>query len=158
MRSFSLTSGAALLALALAAPAAFAQVYKWTDANGQVHYGDRGPPNATQVKAPTPPTTPPADAAPAAPAAKPAAPNANAAAESAPAPVSREQAQQVRRDVATARAEQCKTAKENYDKAIRAHRVYRTNEKGEREFVSNAEADEMRLQLKATIDATCGPQ
>jgi hypothetical protein len=154
MRSFSLTSGAALLALALAAPAALAQVYKWTDANGVVHYGDRAPSNATQVKAPTPPTTPPADTGPAKPAANAAKPNATADAPAA----SREQQQQVQRDVAAARAEQCKSAKEEYDKAIRARRIFQNNDKGEREFMSAEEADKLRLQLKTTIDETCGPQ
>jgi hypothetical protein len=71
-------------------------------------------------------------------------------------PVSTQQARQVERDVATARAESCKKARENYDKAVRAQRVYRTNDKGEREFVSAAEADTLRLQMKAEMDGACG--
>jgi predicted lipid-binding transport protein (Tim44 family) len=157
MRSFSPFFGAALLALTLAAAPAVAQVYKWTDANGQVHFGDRGPSNATQVKAPTPPTTAPAaEAAPAAAKPAPGPGGTDAADAGPPAPVSPQQSQQVRRDVASARVQQCKDAREAYDKSVRALRMYRTNDKGEREFVSAAEADGMRLQLKASVDAACG--
>ena len=35
-----------LLLAALFAAAAHAQVYRWTDANGRVHYGERAPPGA----------------------------------------------------------------------------------------------------------------
>lgn len=145
-----------LAALAAAVLATFAmsaatqgQVYKYTDANGQVHYADRAPSTATQVKGPTPPSQ---QAAPARPAAQ-----APQATQAPPAlPVNREQAQQVQRDVAVAREEQCKQARENYDKAIRAQRVFKTNEKGEREFISPAEADALRLQIKAEMDGACG--
>ncbi len=37
-------------ALLLLAPLAMAQAYKWTDANGTVHYSDTPPPKGTQVK------------------------------------------------------------------------------------------------------------
>jgi hypothetical protein len=145
----ALLFAAMLTAALLLAGTARAQVYKYTDANGQVHYTDRAPSNATQIQGPTPPQTP------AAPAARPA----NAPASTAPPPplpVSSQQAQQVQRDVATARAEQCKTAKENYDKGVRAQRVYHTNDKGERVYVTPAEADALRLQMKAEMDGACG--
>jgi len=37
-------------ALLLVAPLAAAQAYKWTDANGTVHYSDSPPPQGTQYK------------------------------------------------------------------------------------------------------------
>ena len=152
-RSFhTLAALASALALTFAA-AAQAQVYKYTDANGQVHYADRAPSNAEQVKGPSAPATP------AAPAAAAAAPNATGNAPPASPPslaITSEQTRAVQRDVAAAREEQCKKARENYDKAVRAQRVYRTNDKGEREFVSAAEADALRLQVKADMDASCG--
>lgn len=49
------------LLLALTAPAASAQVYKWVDENGRVHYGEKPPPGSksSAVKPPTPaPNTP----------------------------------------------------------------------------------------------------
>jgi len=154
MRKNTLFIGS-VLALALASPLALAQVYKWTDANGQVHFSDRGPSDATQVKGPTPPAQP-AQAAQAAPAARPAAAPAPGTLGTAPPPVSSEQARQVQRDVAAARAEQCKEARENYDKSVRAQRIYKTNDKGEREYMSVQDADAARLQLKANVDSFCG--
>jgi glutaredoxin len=42
---------AALLAIAFAsAPPAFAEIYKWTDSNGKVHFSDRAPPDAKAQK------------------------------------------------------------------------------------------------------------
>jgi hypothetical protein len=38
------------LVLLLLAPAVAAQVYKWTDANGTVHYSETPPPQGTQFK------------------------------------------------------------------------------------------------------------
>lgn len=140
-----------LFAAAAFAGTAGAQVYKWTDENGQVHYSDRAPPNATQIKGPTPPTTaaPPAASAPAT--------GSDAAppeAVSTPAPDS-PAARQVRADVAKAREEQCKRATEAYNQSVRARRVYREGENGERTFLSDAEADAMRLQLRAEMDTAC---
>jgi len=55
--------------IAFAALAAQAEVYKWVDEKGQVHYGEQPPPNAntTTIKVPTS-AAPQADAPPAAPA------------------------------------------------------------------------------------------
>lgn len=149
MRNPTLLSGA-LLALVLVSPLATAQVYKWTDANGQVHYGDTAPSNATQIKAPTPPALQSAPQS-APPATRPGAPPAGA-----PTGASRDQAKQVERDVATARAQQCKEARENYDKSVRAQRIFKTNAKGEREYLSDKDADTTRLQLKTNVDTACG--
>jgi len=149
MRSFSPLTGALVLTLALAAGSAQAQVYKWTDANGQVHYSDSAPSNAQQIKGPTPRAeTPPPAPAPAPPAAAPAPP--------APPALTTQQKQQVQRDVAAARAQQCKEATEQYEKSVRAQKMFKTNDKGEREYVSAAEADQMRLQLQAAKISACG--
>jgi phage protein D len=64
--------------------------------------------------------------------------------------------QTVQQDVATVRAEQCQKAQTNYDKAIRARRLTRTNANGEREFLSDAAADAARLEAKAVVDEACG--
>jgi hypothetical protein len=141
-----------LLAASALASVAQAQVYKTVDANGQVHFTDRAPSDATQVRTPTPPKTPAAPAAPRPAATAPAA----SPGEAPPLPVSNTQSQQVQRDVAAAREEQCKTARENYDKSVRAQRIYRVNDKGEREFLDGAAADAARLQHKAEMDSVCG--
>ena len=147
----------ATLALAGFAATAGAQaqapVYKSTDPAGQVHYSDRATADSVLVRGPSPQQQQQQQAAP-----RPPAPVAPPAARppTAPLPVNPQQNQQVQRDVANARAEQCKQARESYDKAIRAQRVFRTNDKGEREFMSTAEADALRLQIKAEMDGACG--
>lgn len=134
------------LVLLVAASPALAQIYKWTDANGQVHYADRpASDRATEIR----PSVPTAQATPATPS-----PNAgqigteNAA-------VTSEQVRAVQQERARLRDEQCKQATEAYDKALRAARIYRTNDKGEREFLSAAEADATRAQLRAERDSSC---
>lgn len=66
------------MSIALTAPPAQAEVYKWVDKNGVTHYADRPVPGATEVKLPSAQTYPapvsPAPAQPAPPAAPPPAP------------------------------------------------------------------------------------
>jgi Domain of unknown function (DUF4124) len=58
---------AALAAVAIAAPAPAATVYRWTDANGTVHFGDAPPPHPARVETEDLPDVPaPATQAPAA--------------------------------------------------------------------------------------------
>lgn len=149
---------ALVLAAALAAAPASAQIYKWTDARGQVHFGDQPPSNATQVRGPTPPPASQEPAAAPAPATAPATPPAPSPSDltTDTAAANRDAASAVRRDVAAARAEQCKKAKADYDTAIRAQRIYRTNAKGEREYLSAEEADQQRVSIRAQMDASCG--
>jgi hypothetical protein len=62
----------------------------------------------------------------------------------------------MQKDVSTVHAEQCKAAKEKYDKSIEARRLYRLGKDGEREYLSDAEVDEARLAAKQELDAACG--
>lgn len=63
----------------------------------------------------------------------------------------------VQKDVATIRAEQCKKAQERYEQSINARRIYKEKKDGEREYLTDAEADAMRVQARADRDAACGP-
>jgi len=58
-----------LFLFAFAALCAQAEIYKWTDEKGQVHYGEQPPPtaNTTTIKAPSGPPSAPAEAPAAAP-------------------------------------------------------------------------------------------
>jgi hypothetical protein len=60
------------------------------------------------------------------------------------------------KDVAATRAEQCKQAKDKYQKAVEARRVYRLNSAGEREYLSDAEADQARLNARLEMERSCG--
>ena len=61
----------------------------------------------------------------------------------------------LQKDVTATRATQCKDAKERYTKTIEARRVYRTNKAGEREYLSDAETDQERLNARLDMDKVC---
>jgi hypothetical protein len=141
----------AIAALVLSS-AASADVYRWVDASGRVHYSDRWVEGSELIKTSAP---------------------AAAFAKSAQAETQRNQlrasderireqqaqssaAEAVRQDVEAKRAEQCKQARENYEKSIAARRIYKNGPNGERQYLSDAEADEMRIKARASMDALCG--
>lgn len=121
--------------------------------NGGRDCSDRPSPGATEVRAPAPSRyAAAADAAP-------------PALAGAPAPVdagANSRLQQdasraaVQKDVAASRAEQCKQAKEKYEKSVESRRMYRMNKAGEREYFSDAEVDQARLNMRADMERACG--
>jgi predicted Zn-dependent protease len=144
-----------IITLAIAAlivcPAVLAEgeVYRWKDGNGVWHYSDQPQPGAELVKKPgarssssnsSPPAPPPTSDS-----------------ESSTLPVTREVAQQVRQEAATAKAEQCKKATAAYQNAITSRRLYKEDAKGNRVFLNSAEIDAARLEARSTRDITCGP-
>jgi len=62
----------------------------------------------------------------------------------------------VQKDVSAARAEQCKQAREKYQKSVEARRVYRMNAAGEREYLTDAETDQARLNARLEMERSCG--
>lgn len=138
----------ALLGLASAAQA---DVWRWTDPNGTIHYSDSWVPGSTLVKTESRGSySSPGPAAASAPAT-------NGAAK----PVDPAQAQRdqraVQADVAKAREDSCKKAKDAYDKAIASRRIYRKEgPNGERDYMSDADADAFRLQLMNARKQACG--
>ena len=80
-----------------------------------------------------------------------AAPAAAAATQSVSPDVAAKQAQ----DLATVKAERCKKATERYDQAMNARRIYKENKDGEREYMSDEQADQLRAQAKADKDSAC---
>lgn len=65
-------------------------------------------------------------------------------------------AQAVQKDVGAVRATQCKDAQDKYQKAVEARRVYRMGKDGEREYLSDTEADQMRLNARLEMEKSCG--
>jgi hypothetical protein len=65
-------------------------------------------------------------------------------------------AQAVQKDVSAVRATQCKDAQDKYQKAVEARRVYRMGKDGEREYLSDTEADQMRLNARLEMEKSCG--
>jgi hypothetical protein len=148
------TAASLLMASAFAA----GEVYRWKGPDGIWHYSDQPRPGAELVRGPSYPR-PTGEAEPSSappPPAQPLAPAAQGPADSEPLPVSPEVAAEVRAQADAARNEQCKTAEANYQDALTKRRFYRTDEKGNRVYLSDAEIDAYRLQARATRDLACG--
>jgi hypothetical protein len=62
----------------------------------------------------------------------------------------------VQQDLAKKRPEQCKTATARYDKLITSNRVYQEDSKGQRTFLSAKELDEARIRARQERDTACG--
>jgi hypothetical protein len=129
------------------------EVYRWKDPNGVWHYSDQPQPGSELVKgARLPSATPEGNTSPP--------PSAAAASNAAPPPlppVTPQVAQQVRQEAATHKAEQCKKAETNYQQAVQARRMYKTDDKGNRTFLSDPELDAARLEARSARDLACSP-
>jgi hypothetical protein len=141
------------LVLLGASALAQADVYRWVDARGEVHYSDRWVPGSELIKVERSRATPQAAA------------NMRGAEQNRLAVtndrINAQQAQNadtraVQRDVQEARSAQCKEAKERYEKSIQARRIFRTGKDGEREYLSDADADEWRLKARSEMQEACG--
>jgi hypothetical protein len=142
----------ALFLTGAAAAAYAADVYRYVDAQGGVHYTDTWVPGSTLIK-----VDHPQKAAAAAPPARTAQNKTLAAGDRASADVAKQADERaVHADVAQAREEQCKQAKDNYDKAVRSRRIIKTDAAGQREYLSEADADAYRLELRNDVQASCG--
>jgi hypothetical protein len=140
-----LAASAALLGAVVSARADV--VYEWTDAHGQMHYTDQWRPGAKVIKVET--ANQPADS------------SAMQGIQSEGAAASREvqqqeDAQAVQQDVAKARATQCAQDKARYQQLIQSRRIFTTDKSGERHYLSDADADAMRLKARQAMDADCG--
>jgi hypothetical protein len=130
--------------------AAIADVYRSVDAQGHVLYSDTPTPGAQLIRSGgTHPASPPS--APPAAASKPVKSNE-------PQPTAAEQqlaSRAVQSDLAQTRAEQCKKAQEQYQKAIQARRIYNEGPNGERTYLTDEEADKARVASKLQMDEAC---
>jgi hypothetical protein len=129
--------------------AAHADVWRFTDPQGQLQYSDKWVPGSVLIKTdknhPTPGAPGPAQ-------------DRLATSSSSPdATVAEQQAAQtVKQDVAKTKQQQCKEATTNYDKAIQSRRIYKEGKNGQREYISDAEADAYRVQLLEARKDACG--
>jgi hypothetical protein len=147
----------AALIMSLPFAAAMADVYRSIDAQGQVHYSDTPTPGAELVHVQKLgfATTNVASSAPASSSAS-ASANSNSNLPP-PDPVKQQAAKQaVQQDVAQTRADQCKKATTDYNQAVDARRIYKPGANGEREYLSDADADQQRLNLRLAMEAVCG--
>ena len=128
----------ALLGLASVAQA---DVWRWTDPNGTIHYSDNWVPGSVLVKTDSRSAAAPAASAPSSP--------------DDPAQAERDK-RAVASDVAKSQADQCKKAREAYDAAVASRRIYKQGPNGERQYLSDADADAYRLSLLNLRKQSCG--
>ena len=65
-------------------------------------------------------------------------------------------ARAVHQDVSRTRDAQCKAAKDRYTKAVESRRVYKEGKDGEREYMSDADADAYREVARKDVQDRCG--
>jgi hypothetical protein len=138
--------------------AAVADVFRSVDAQGHVQYSDTPTPGSQLVRmnnlrTPTPSLTSTA---------------ASTSAKSTTTAQSGDQvheqlekeaaARDVQNQVAQTRADQCKKATDIYNQSVQARRIYTTGADGERQFLSDDEADKARVAHKIEMDEACKGQ
>jgi hypothetical protein len=162
---------AAAIAILISLPLipALADVYRSVDPQGHVQYSDTPTPGAELIRLHNAPpslanqgastSSVPATASNASATSTPASIAASAPKSSDPAQAQLAQQaakQALDKDLATTRADQCKTATDNYNGAVQARRIYKTGQDGEREYLTDEEADQQRLGLRMAMDNACG--
>jgi hypothetical protein len=149
----------AALIMSLPFTAAMADVYRSVDAQGQVHYSDTPTPGAQLVHVQNLGVGATNVASGASASSSAGSPRTAAANDNLPPPdpVKQQAAKQaVQQDVAQTRADQCKKATTDYNQAVDARRIYKPGANGEREYLSDADADQQRLNLRLAMEAVCG--
>jgi Domain of unknown function (DUF4124) len=140
--------------LACLSMAASADVFRWVDAQGRVHYSDRPDSDkAVRVGIVSHASDPDAIAA------RAQSENdqrAKADAQQAQQRSTQNTASAVQKDVEKSREGQCKEAKEHYRIAIESQKLYRVGKNGEREYLTSQEIDEARLNARKDMDSVCG--
>jgi hypothetical protein len=155
LRTWAISS----LLFAGAVSVANADVFRWVDDHGGVHYSDQWVPGSEVIKSTKPhPTSSTATA------------DTSHRTSTASTPSSRsssstsddQNAKAVKQDVAKVREQQCKDAKERYEKAIQARRLYKpkqgetAKDPDDRQYMSDAEADAYRVQVRQEVQDYCG--
>ena len=129
-----------------------ADVYRWVDERGQAHYSDQWMPGSEIIKTSK---THPAGADSGARMADQrglTASNTKIAAQQG----EQDNARAVQQDVASRHAVLCKQSKESYMRAVSSRRVYKEGAGGERSYLSDADADAYREQLRKQVQDYCG--
>jgi hypothetical protein len=142
-----------LIVLAAWAGAPAAAVFRWVDADGQVHYSDTPDRDAEQIEIESRPTDPERVRAREQQAAALRAERqlrAGQQAEDAAA-----QAGDAER-IAAERAANCESARQRLATYETAHRLYRPLADGEREYLSDEELDAARTEARLSVEEWCG--
>lgn len=148
---------AAIAGVLTCAIAQAGDVYKYIDERGNTLYTDKPIPGAVLVQSTSPR---PPEASQRSYAAQQALTNANLSASNqriAEGQDNQRIASNVARDLAASRAERCKQARDDYNKTIQSLRMYREKD-GKREYLSDAELAQARVDAARAVETICGPQ
>ena len=129
---------------------ASAVVYKWTDAQGKVQYGDMPPIGVHAEVVDLPGSRGASRAAPA-----PTDAHSAAAQPAKPATPDDGAKKAVDDDVAQTRNKQCADAQDRYKKLIEGRKLYKAGADGERQYLSSEEIDAERVNAKRDVDSIC---
>lgn len=136
---------------------AHADVYRWVDDKGEPHYSDRWVPGSELIKSSRPhPLVTEGDSSNSAQSQNKAV---NDAAQSATDKLAQKaNADAVKQDVTKTREAQCKAAKQHYQEAIDARRIYKSSKPGDtdRQYMSDSETDAYRAQMRSQVTDACG--
>ena len=154
------TKTLAALVCVLALNPASAEIYKWTDADGNVHYGDRpvgdGTANGGQVEVVAIASSrTSADRVQAGVDARRERDSVRADAR-AERQAAREEEEKAEAEQA-ARAEKCTTYRARLEKFVQSRRLYRVDEAGERNYLDEAQMAEARAQAQEQVQEFCSP-
>jgi hypothetical protein len=136
---------------------AHADVYRWVDDKGEAHYSDRWVPGSQLIKSNRPhPTS--ADSSSGS-GQQDQGKAVNTTAQSASEKLAQKaNADAVKQDVAKTREAQCKAAKQHYQEAIDARRIYKSPQPGDtdRQYMNDSETDAYRQTMRNEVTQSCG--
>ena len=137
-----------------------ADVFRWVDDHGGVHYSDQWVPGSEVIKSTRPhPVSSSSDSPRSTPTTQ------RPASDRASDQSTQVAAKAVKQDLAKVREQQCKDAKDRYDKAIQARRIYKspqgdkskdTDRPDDRQYMSDEEADAYRVKARQEVQDLCG--
>jgi hypothetical protein len=135
-----------------------ADVFRWVDDHGSVHYSDQWVPGSEVIKSSPKPRNGGSDTSSQTPYS---APKSNGTT-----PSGDTAAKAVKQDMAKVRDQQCKEAKERYEKAIQARRIYKpgpasdkskdVDRPDDRQYLSEEAADAYRVKARQDVQDFCG--
>jgi hypothetical protein len=123
-----------------------ADVYRWVDEHGEPHYSDQWVPGSQVIK--TTKAHPGSETMGQA--------HAQQVVRTPESLANEANARAVHQDVARSRDAQCKAARDRYLKAVESRRVYKEGKNGEREYMSDADADAYREVARKDVQSLCG--
>jgi Domain of unknown function (DUF4124) len=141
----------------LFAAGASAQQYKWVDRDGKVRYGDTPPPgvNAQRLRPPSGPSQPASSAAAAKQGEKPLTPEQAFRKRQEAAQKDQEKQAQTDQD-AQAKRDNCARAQEQLRALESGQRIARTDSKGERYYLEDAQIAQESARARQTVKEWCG--